>query len=438
MMVNHTLVPSTQSNFTVLVSVTDATLKTVSNGGHVANSNGYDIGFYTDSSGSTKLKWQIDSYNPSTGQLIAWVKIPTLSSTSDTSFYLFYGDPSITTDQSDPVNTWDSNFKAVYHLGNGTTLSLNDSVGNHNGTSHNSPTAAAGKISGAVLLYPSDGWDYVTMASPSTFPAASGTWTISAWVKANATSSEYAIFDWGDADNNFFGLHQYYSQWLVRSEDPSTGSGAVGGTASTTAFKYVVGTLDGSNNITLYENGSQVDQATSIHRPNAFGTVDAELGVLPTVTNLPYDGWIDEVRISSVARSAAWITAEYNNQNSPGAFITMGSESCPSTTPTPTPTPTPSPVPNAPGNLTATAVSSSQINLSWTDNSGDENGFSIERCEGSNCTNFAAIAQVGTDVTSYQNGGLTRNTAYRYRVRAFNASGNSDYSNIAKERTPNR
>ncbi|PYK65184.1 MAG: hypothetical protein DME50_09565, partial [Verrucomicrobia bacterium] len=66
MTVNHTFVPSTQSNFAVLVSVTDATLRTVSNGGHVANPNGYDIGFYTDSSGSTKLKWEIDSYNPST------------------------------------------------------------------------------------------------------------------------------------------------------------------------------------------------------------------------------------------------------------------------------------------------------------------------------------------------------------------------------------
>ena len=58
MTVNHNFVPSTQSNFTVLVSVTDATLRTISNGGHVANANGYDIGFYTDSSGSTKLKWE--------------------------------------------------------------------------------------------------------------------------------------------------------------------------------------------------------------------------------------------------------------------------------------------------------------------------------------------------------------------------------------------
>ena len=45
-----------------------------------------------------------------------------------------------------------------------------------------------------------------------------------------------------------------------------------------------------------------------------------------------------KLRISSTNRSAAWIAAEYNNQNSPGTFITMGSESCPSATPTPTPT----------------------------------------------------------------------------------------------------
>jgi len=51
MTVNHTLVPGTQSNFTVLVSVTDPALKTVANGGHVANANGYDIGFYADSGG---------------------------------------------------------------------------------------------------------------------------------------------------------------------------------------------------------------------------------------------------------------------------------------------------------------------------------------------------------------------------------------------------
>jgi hypothetical protein len=92
-------------------------------------------------------------------------------------------------------------------------------------------------------------------------------------------------------------------------------------------------------------------------------------------------------------------------------------------------------VPNAPSNLTATAVSTSQINLSWADNSSNESGFKIERCQGNGCTNFAQIAQVGINVTTFSNTGLSRNTRYRYRVRAFNGGGNSAYSNIAAART---
>ncbi|HEV2903950.1 MAG TPA: fibronectin type III domain-containing protein, partial [Pyrinomonadaceae bacterium] len=66
---------------------------------------------------------------------------------------------------------------------------------------------------------------------------------------------------------------------------------------------------------------------------------------------------------------------------------------------------------------------------------GNEQGFRIERCTGNNCTNFVQIAQVGVNVTSYQNTGLQRNKLYRYRVRAFNAGGNSAYSNIAQAKT---
>jgi hypothetical protein len=86
--------------------------------------------------------------------------------------------------------------------------------------------------------------------------------------------------------------------------------------------------------------------------------------------------------------------------------------------------------------LNGTAVSATQINLSWTDNSNNEDGFRIERCLNNNCTNFAQIAQVGANVTTFSNTGLSGNKTYRYRVRAFNVSGNSAYSNIITVRTP--
>jgi hypothetical protein len=91
--------------------------------------------------------------------------------------------------------------------------------------------------------------------------------------------------------------------------------------------------------------------------------------------------------------------------------------------------------PAAPSNLTATAVSSSQINLTWTDNSNNEDGFRIERCQGASCNNFAEIATVAANTTSYSNTGLTAATAYRYRLRAYNSAGNSAYSNIASATT---
>jgi titin len=91
-------------------------------------------------------------------------------------------------------------------------------------------------------------------------------------------------------------------------------------------------------------------------------------------------------------------------------------------------------IPSPPGNLKATAISSSRIDLGWTDNSTNETGFKIERALSSSGP-FSQIATVGTNVTFYSNTGLNPNTFYHYRVRAYNAAGDSAYSNIAKDKT---
>lgn len=95
-------------------------------------------------------------------------------------------------------------------------------------------------------------------------------------------------------------------------------------------------------------------------------------------------------------------------------------------------------LPAAPGNLIAQALSGQQIKLSWTNNTTNQDGIKIERCRGSSCTNFAQIASVVGSAASYTDSGLQTRTTYRYRIRSYNAAGDSPYSNIASAITPRR
>ena len=89
--------------------------------------------------------------------------------------------------------------------------------------------------------------------------------------------------------------------------------------------------------------------------------------------------------------------------------------------------------PSAPGNLTASAVSTSQINLTWQDNSNNESGFKIQSKEGA--ASWSTIYTTSANATSFQNTGLSANTTYSYRVYAYNSTGNSGYSNEANATT---
>lgn len=97
--------------------------------------------------------------------------------------------------------------------------------------------------------------------------------------------------------------------------------------------------------------------------------------------------------------------------------------------------------PIAPSALSATAFSPVWINLGWTDNSNNEDGFKIERCQGATAycdTTPSAWAQIATadrNIDYYGDTGLPPTTTYSYRVRAFNVSADSAFSNTSTATT---
>ena len=91
--------------------------------------------------------------------------------------------------------------------------------------------------------------------------------------------------------------------------------------------------------------------------------------------------------------------------------------------------------PAPPSSLSATPVSQAQISLSWTDNSSDEDGFKIEQSP-DGTSGWTQVDTVGANASTYYDYGLTCNTTYYYRVRAYNADGDSGYSNSASATTP--
>ena len=101
----------------------------------------------------------------------------------------------------------------------------------------------------------------------------------------------------------------------------------------------------------------------------------------------------------------------------------------------------PAVAPDAPGTLAATAISTTAIDLTWTDNSTNEERFTLERCTGTAAvcdatpSLYAQIAQPAANAVAYGDSGLTPNTTYSYRIRAENTHGNSAYSNTATATT---
>lgn len=323
--IDHTKVSATdQTNFPFLFNTTDPTLATTANGGHVTSSSGYDIAFSTDPDGQNRLNYEMEEYNAATGQVIAWIGIPALSHSQDTTIYMLYGNPAITSQQSNPAAVWDSNFVGVWHLPNGTTLATNDSTSNGNNGVDEGATPTSGVVDGAASF---NGSSYINIGNLGTFPAQG---SIEFWMQPASLSSYPNPFSTNyNGDNNG-----------IRFEEDSRGdfSVAIGDAPYTfNGYGYMTGTMQPGSwyDVVLTWNTAESTATGYIDGAQIFTTNSNSLwpsSIPDLVIGSGYDnsrdwnGRIDEARISRTARSAGWIATEYNNQRSPATFYTLSGE----------------------------------------------------------------------------------------------------------------
>ncbi|MDD1671127.1 MAG: DUF2341 domain-containing protein, partial [Methanomicrobiales archaeon] len=325
--IHHTKVSGTQTGFPVLISlISDTGLSA-----H-AESDGHDI-LFTDSNGM-KLPHEIESY--SGGTLTAWVKVPSVSSATDTTIVMYYGNPSASSQQN-PTTVWDVNYKGVWHLKEGTDLTNADSTMNaNNGAPQNSPTQAAGQVDGSLDFdYGLNQFVNITgIESDDTTLNLSTSMTISGWAKTSLTDTQSrpiaAKWKTGPPDGRNYWLGKIWTGSAHELDFYVDGSEKVGiaWNLADGAWHHVVGVADATNHqLILYVDGVQKNTA-AYTGTSVVGAITLQIGASPDDPShwQVWSGGLDEVRVLGTARSASWIETEFNNQKSPSTFYSVGTE----------------------------------------------------------------------------------------------------------------
>ncbi len=360
--IDHTKVPSTQTNYPVGLcwgaaagsncSTNSLEFATQANGGKLSNANGYDFIFTSDNAGTTPIAYERVAQDLAVGTAEMWVLISSLSSSADTKIYLFYHNTSVTTDQSNGTAVWDTNFLGVHHMqlltGSYTTLipardstsrgnnlplqlfpmavAVDATTGVIGGAADFSPGGAFGNSSSAFTDFPNKG-------GPPAAP-----FTLEGWFNINGDTSG-AVYCFGD--NNVQGdrwdLIWSTTTWALEGQNvfiTFTGGTSAGWhrivtilASGDTQFKQAKVYIDGvSQTVTDNFNGSTAVAPTyqAGHLPYTSGQT-CGLGIAQIPDNL-YSGLADELRLSKIERSQDWITTDYNNQSNPATFSTVGSE----------------------------------------------------------------------------------------------------------------
>jgi hypothetical protein len=337
--IDHTKVTGTNilKNFPILISIYDSDLhdNTQPDGDDIAFNNGTDWLHH-------EFEVFDQNFNSTHAQIIAWVCIPRLSPFEDTVIRMYYGNSTMES-QENYLGVWDSNYLGIWHLSENGNGSLNEYLDSSEYVNHGQggkgdslyvPTHTSGMIGYAQDFNNLDGkYDFIDCGNASIFDITGDQITLQAWVHHSIASVDrargilnhkgwydgYSIFIRRNMQKVAFNLpgetHQLTSAWDI----------------TTNEWHYVVATYDGSW-MRIYIDG--VQDPNVMAKTGNIEPSSAENDVWIGHADQPQDvawsgeweGFLDEPRISRVARSADWIKTEYDNQYNPNSFYSLGNE----------------------------------------------------------------------------------------------------------------
>jgi hypothetical protein len=303
-------------------------LRTSANGGDVSNGN--DIYFSSDQAGVTRLAHEVESYSASAGSIIAWIKVPSLTTT--TTLYVHYGDTAVTTSQENRAAVW-TGYAFVAHSSNGalSDATSNNATVNATGLANN----ATGQIGSAVLFNGTD--STANAGSPSQLDNVfSGGGMAQAWIRPTS-------FGENDRGRILEKISSGGWVWYVDNVNAPNAlsfqfqaSGTDGGwvtqnnSVSLDTWQHVVVAFDtGStaNDPAFFINGAVIPEVQLTAISGTFDSDDASTFFIGNsqASDRTFAGSLDELRVSTTMRNAGWISTEYQNQSAPSAFYTIGS-----------------------------------------------------------------------------------------------------------------
>jgi hypothetical protein len=317
-----------------------------------------DLIFY-DEDQLTRLPYEVEKWDAQ-GESIVWVKVPQINANSSTDhIWLYYGGSSKVVNNN-AKQVWDPSYLLVYHFGEriedyytkpSVVKQFQESTSNNNiGLRQNVGAAQSGtsySFEGQDSKYNRVGRYYEShrggiRATKGNVGDGGQQITVAGWVRANEyelKQNSYVIARERSADdaNEAFSITLNNGQWkanvFTNSADPALNGHASSGTLSAGVvdkdWAYLAVTYDStiaSNNLKLYRDGVEVASAT---RSGAIITTSGAAAPLTIgkssdagMTGGAFRGGVDEVRVSSAARSADWIKAEYASMN--GTFLIYG------------------------------------------------------------------------------------------------------------------